>query len=68
MINYGDVLTDRNIVTEIDRANRYEKNIDCGMNHSLFVVRITDYVLNKLEFDKEYIEMAKIAAFLHDIR
>lgn len=68
MLKYGDVLTDRNVIKEIDRANRVEKYIDFGMEHVLFVVRVTDILLEKLDFDKEYIDASKIASFLHDIR
>lgn len=67
MIKYGDVLTDRSITIDIDRANREERLLDYGMNHVLSVVRITEYILEKLEYNEEYIEMAKIAALLHDI-
>lgn len=70
MITYEEIKNDPYIVDMYNRIEKLGVNelwATHGWSHILKVVNTVEVVLKKLEYDKETIEIGKIAALLHDI-
>ncbi len=70
MITFEDVKNNKEIQTYIEEADNYLKDIgytEHSFKHVLHCVGVVSYILNKLNYDEKTIELAKIAAYMHDI-
>ena len=70
MITFEDVKNNKEIQTYIEEADNYLKDIgytEHSFKHVLNCVGVVSYILNKLNYDEKTIELAKIAAYMHDI-
>lgn len=70
MHNYNILNNDKELNNIIDSINKVNENnlLAChGRYHTTFVINAIEYLLTKLNFDKNIIELGKIAGLLHDI-
>lgn len=70
MKNYDLLNNDKELNNIIDSINKINENnlFAChGRYHTNFVIKTIENLLNKLNFDKNIIELGKIAGLLHDI-
>ena len=69
---YNNILKDKKIIDLYDKIEKFENNSDNGYAYHNFthiknVTNLVENILNKLDFDEEFIYKAKIACLLHDI-
>lgn len=67
---YEKYRNDRDINNILNTINEMQKGMlaGChGINHAMFVVDSAEYILASLSYDARTIELAKIAALMHDI-
>lgn len=70
MSNYDLLNNDKelnNIIDSIDKVNEHNLLACHGRYHTTFVINTIEYLLTKLNFEKDIIELGKIAGLLHDI-
>ena len=70
MVTYKEIRNNKEINTYILSADKYLEAIgytEHSFNHVLRCVAVVEYILTALEYDKHTIEIAKIAAYMHDI-
>jgi len=70
---YEKYRNDKDIIKILNTINEMQKGMftgcHCchGINHAMFVVDTTEYILASLSYDARTIELGKIAALMHDI-
>lgn len=70
MNNYDLIYNDKELNNIIDSINKINENnlLAChGRYHTTFVINSIEKLLTRLNFDRETIELGKIAGLLHDI-
>ena len=67
---YEKIINDKEIIARYENIRKFEDKTGGwayhDLNHIKRVEKIIDNVLNKLEFDEEFIYKEKIACILHD--
>lgn len=69
-ITFEDIRNNEEINLYIQSADDYLKSIgytEHSFNHVLRCVAVIEYILKTLDYDSHTIELAKIAAYMHDI-
>ena len=69
-MNFNDIRNNEEINTYIKSADDYLASIgytEHSFNHVLRCVAVVEYILKTLDYDSHTIELAKIAAYMHDI-
>lgn len=69
-MEFKDIRNNKEINTYIECADQYLASIgytEHSFNHVLRCVAVVEYILKELEYDAHTIELAKIAAYMHDI-
>ncbi len=69
-MTFKDIKENSEINTYIKSADHYLADIgytEHAFNHVLRCVKVIEYILTTLEYDEHTIELAKIAAYMHDI-
>ena len=70
MVTYKDIKNNKEINIYIESADKYLESIgytEHSFNHVLRCVAVAEYILKTLDYDEHTIELAKIAAYMHDI-
>ena len=70
MITFEDIKNNKEINTYIESADTYLANIgytEHSFKHVLKCAKVVEYILESLGYDARTIELAKIAAYMHDI-
>ena len=70
MITFEDIKNNKEINTYIESADSYLANIgytEHSFKHVLKCAKVVEYILETLGFNERTIELAKIAAYMHDI-
>jgi len=70
MITFKDIQNNQDIITLIDQADLYLKELgytNHGLDHVTTVTNRARMVAEKIGFSQENVELTSIAAFLHDI-
>ncbi len=69
-MNFNDIKNNKTINTYIESADQYLDDIgytEHSFSHLNRCVAVVEYILKTLEYDDHLIELAKIAAYMHDI-
>lgn len=69
-MKFNEIKENVEINTYIESADQYLADIgytEHSFNHVLRCVKVVEYILETLEYDEHTIELAKIAAYMHDI-
>ena len=70
MITFEDIKNNKEINTYIESADTYLANIgytEHSFKHVLQCAKVVEYILESLGYEQRTIELAKIAAYMHDI-
>ena len=70
MITFQDIKENKEINTYIESADTYLANIgytEHSFKHVLKCAKVVEYILESLGYEQRTIEIAKIAAYMHDI-
>ncbi len=69
-MTFNDIKENQEINTYIESADRYLADIgytEHSFNHVFRCVKVVEYILETLGYDEHTVELAKIAAYMHDI-
>lgn len=69
-MTFKEIKSNQEINTYIESADKYLEAIgytEHSFNHVLRCVAVVEYILKTLDYDEHTIELAKIAAYMHDI-
>lgn len=69
-MTFDDIKTNKEIITYIESADKYLEQIgytEHAFKHVYRCIAVVDYILRTLNYDEHTIDLAKIAAYMHDI-